>query len=110
MELSLYLSNGTFYISQRQGIIFLIPKKEKSTAYLKNWRPVSLLNVDYKIATKTTALRSEKILPTLIHPCQSGYVEGRFMLIGEIRLIADTMHFAKEKNIAGEGVFLTARP
>ena len=51
--------NGTFYISQREGIISLIPKK--NTEYLKDWRPVSLLNVDYKIATKTIALRLEKI-------------------------------------------------
>ena len=97
--------NGTLSISQRQGIISLIPKKKKSNEYLKNWRPVSLLNVDYKIATKTIALRLEKILPNLIHPCQSGYVKGRF--IGEsFRLIADTMHFTKEKNIPGITVFL----
>ena len=97
--------NGTLSISQRQGIISLIPKKKKNTEYLKNWRPVSLLNVDYKIATKTIALRLEKILPNLIHPCQSGHVKGRF--IGEsIRLIADTMHFTKAKNIPGVAVFL----
>ena len=97
--------NGTLSISQRQGIISLIPKKKKNTEYLKNWRSVSLLNVDYKIATKTIALRLEKILPNLIHPCQSGYVKGRF--IGEsIRLIADTMHFTKAKNIPGVAVFL----
>ena len=96
--------NGTLSISQRQGIIFLIPKK-KNTKFLKNWRPVSLLNVDYKIATKTIALRLEKILTNLIHPCQSGYVKGRF--IGEsIGLIEDTMHFTKEKNIPGVDVFL----
>lgn len=63
--------NGTLSLSQRQGIISLIPRK-KNTEYLKNCRPVSLLNVDYKIATKTIALRLEKILPNLIHPCQSG--------------------------------------
>jgi len=92
--------NGTLSISQRQAIISLIPKKKKNTEYLKNWRPVSLLNVDYKIATKTIVLRFEKVLPKLIHPCQSGYVKGRF--IGEsIRLIADTIHFTKEKNIPG---------
>ena len=97
--------NGTLSISQRQGIISFIPKKKKNTEYLKNWRPVSLLNVDYKLATKTIALRVEKILPNLIHPCQSGYVKGRF--IGEsIRLIADTMHFTKAKNIPGVAVFL----
>ena len=51
---------GNLSISQRQGIISLIPKKKKDTQYLKNWRPVTLLNVDDKIATKTIALRIEK--------------------------------------------------
>lgn len=60
--------NGTLSVSQRQGIISLIPKKKKNTEYLKHWRPVSLLNVDYKIATKSIALGLEKILPNLIHP------------------------------------------
>ena len=39
-------------------------KEKKDTQSLKNWRPVSLLNVDYKIATKTIALRIEKVLHT----------------------------------------------
>ena len=69
--------NGALSISQRQGIISLIPTKKKNTEYLKKWRSVSLLNVDYKIATKTVALRLEKILPNLIHPCQSGYVKSK---------------------------------
>ena len=104
-SLNYAFQNGTLSISQRQGIISLIPKKKKNNEYLKNWRPVSLLNVDYKIATKTIALRLEKILPNLIHPCQSGYVKGRF--IGEsIRLTADTIHFTKEKNIPVVAVFL----
>ena len=96
--------NRALSISQCQGIISSIPKKNKNAEYLKNWQPVSLLNVDYKIATKTTALRLEKILLILIHHCQSGYVKRGF--IGEsIRLIADTMHFTKEKNrpFAGSG-------
>ena len=104
-SLNYAFQNGTLSISQRQGIISLIPKKKKNNEYLKNWRPVSLLNVDHKIATKTIALRLEKILPNLTHPCQSGYVKGRF--IGEsIRLTADTIHFTKEKNIPVVAVFL----
>ena len=91
--------------SQRQGIISVIAKKKKNTKYLKKWHPVSLLNVDYKIAMKNIALRLEKILPNLIHPCQSGCVKGRF--IGEIiRLIANTLHLARAKNIPGVAVFL----
>jgi len=44
-------------ISQWQGIISFVPKKNNNAEYLTNWRPVSLLNVDFKIATKTIALR-----------------------------------------------------
>ena len=96
---------GSLSISQCQGIISLIPKKKKDTLYLKNWRPVSLLNVDYKIATKTIALWLEKVLPLLIHPGQAGYRKERF--IGEsIRLILDVMEYTKQKDIPGVAVFL----
>ena len=84
----------------------MIPKKKKDTLfYFKNWRPVTLLNVDYKIATKTIALRIEEVLPHLINPTQTGYVKGRF--IGEgIRLILDIMEYTKYKDIPGVAVFL----
>ena len=97
--------HGSLSISQHRGIISLIPKMNKNAEYLTNWRPVTLLNVDYKSATKTIALRLGKILPSVIHPCQSGNVKGRF--IGEsTRLIADTMDFTKIKNIRGITFFL----
>ena len=102
------LQHGSLSISQRQGIISLIPKKNKNAEYLTNWRPVSLLNVDYKIVIKKIALRLEKILPSIIHPCQSGYVKGRF--IGEsIRLIADIMDFTKIKIYSRYSCFLRFR-
>ena len=50
-------------ITQRQGIIKVIPKKKKDKFYLENWRPLFLLNVDYKIATKTIVHRIAMILP-----------------------------------------------
>jgi hypothetical protein len=39
---------GRLSISQRQGVITCIPKEDRSKSYLKNWRPISLLNVDKK--------------------------------------------------------------
>ena len=53
---------GELSISQRQGIISLIPKKEKDLLSLKNWRPISLLNTDYKIAIKCIAKRLEEVI------------------------------------------------
>ena len=46
---------GQLSVSQRRGIIKLIPKKDAEPYYVKNWRPITLLNCDYKIAAKTIA-------------------------------------------------------
>ena len=45
------LDKGKFSTSQRQGLITCIPKEGKSKFYLKNWRPITLLCVDFKIAS-----------------------------------------------------------
>ena len=75
--------HGTISISQidRRGIISLILKKSKDKTILENLRPISLLNVDYKILTKVISKRIEKVLPVLINPDLTGYVKGRH--IGE---------------------------
>ena len=94
---------GELSISQRQGIISLIPKKNKDPLLLKNWRPISLLNTDYKLATKCIAKRLEKVLPYLIDGDQTGYIKGRF--IGEnIRLISDIIE--QHENKGGMILFL----
>ena len=100
--------NGSLSISQRRGIISLIPKKNKDKTILENLRPISLLNVDYKILTKILAKRLEKVLPKLINPDQTGYVKGRY--IGEnIRLIQDLMFYTEKENLPGIAVFLDFR-
>ena len=87
-------------ISQRRGIITLIPKDESSLLELKNWRPITLLNVDYKIVSKAIAKRIELMLTSLIHLDQSGFVKGRY--IGEnIRLMADVMEQTRKLNLSG---------
>ena len=87
------------------GIISLIPKKNKDKTLLENLRPISLLNVDYKILTKSIAKRLEKVLPKIINSDQTGYIKGRF--IGEnVRLIQDVMFHTKQEEKPGIAIFL----
>ena len=59
---------------------------------MENWRPISLLNVDYKIATKAIANRMKLILPSIISHQQTGFIKGKY--IGEnIRLLFDVLEY-----------------
>jgi exonuclease III len=73
------LSKGEMSISQKQGIISLIPKPNKDSSKLKNWRPITLLNQDYKYLAKCLANRCRKILPDIISPDQTGFVPNRLI-------------------------------
>lgn len=91
---------GELSIDQRRGIITLIPKTGKKRILLKNWRPISLLNTDYKILTKSLASRLKKVLPSIIDPDQTGFIEGRY--IGEnIRTISDLIDFTSLRDSPG---------
>ena len=63
--------------SQRQAVIKLIEKKDNDKHFIKNWRPISLLNVDYKIISKVFSARLKKVLPLLISSQQTAYVANR---------------------------------
>ena len=47
----------------RTGVITLIEKKGKDRLDIANWRPITLLNADYKLLTKTLGQRLKKVLP-----------------------------------------------
>ena len=55
ISLNYSYDQGTLSVSQRRGIIKLIPKKDADPHFIKNWHPLTLLNCDYKIATKAIA-------------------------------------------------------
>ena len=86
--------------TQTQGLITCIPKGNKPKEYLKNWRPITLLNTVYKIGTGCIVNRIKSFLPKLIHTDQSGFIKDRY--IGEIlRLIYDLLHYTEANNIPG---------
>ena len=47
-------------------MIILIAKEGKDLLQIKNYRPISLLNVDYKTISKVLALRITKVLNEVI--------------------------------------------
>ena len=91
---------GELSTSQKQAVITLIEKEGRDKRLVKNWRPISLMNVDTKIASKAFALRMRKVIPSIINYDQTAYVKGRF--IGEsIRLIDDILYHAEHENLDG---------
>ena len=68
--------NGLLSNFQRQAVITLLEKSGKNRLLVKNWCPISLLNCDYKILSKCIAQRLKRVISTIIHPNQTGFVKG----------------------------------
>ena len=51
---------GHLSTSQRQAVIKLIGKKDRDKRFIKNWRLISLLNVDSKIISKALSEKLKK--------------------------------------------------
>jgi hypothetical protein len=90
---------GELSETQKRGIITLLDKGKDRTL-LQNWRPITLLNVDYKILSKVLAERMKQFLPKLINHNQVGYVKGR-NIIDNIRTVSDLLFLTKNENIGG---------
>ena len=78
--------------SASKGILNLIPKPGKDSRYIQNLRPITLLNVDYKIIEKVLANRMENAMHHIIHYDQKGFMKGR-RSSGNIRKILDLIYF-----------------
>ena len=66
----------------------------------KNWRPISLLNCDYKIITNILAFRISDSIPKTIHPNQKCLVKGRSIHDGT-SLIRDLIVYVNRNNLPG---------
>ena len=91
---------GELPASQRQAVITLIEKKGKDKRFIKNWRPISLINVDTKVLSKSIAISIKKVIRTVVSNDQTAYVPGRH--IGEsVRLISDLLEYTDTHDIPG---------
>ena len=81
--------------SALRGVISLIPKKQKDTRFVKNLRPIALLNIDYKILEKCLANRIKPALNYIIDMDQKGFMSGR-RICCNIRRILDMINLIED--------------
>ena len=97
------IDRGTLTPSQRIGILTLIPKPKSPVElnFIKNWRPITLLNVDYKIFTHIIKNRIIKTLPSVISKAQSGFQAGRSTCDNLILMCLTLEHFNENPEDGG---------
>ena len=89
------IDTGCMSQSQRIGILTLLPKPKTpmELAYIKNWRLITLLNVDYKIFTHVIKNRILKVLPFIISNIQTGFQAGKSTSENLILMCLTLEHF-----------------
>ena len=87
---------GTLSDSQCRGVLRLLYKKD-DPLLLKNWHPISLLNIDYKIATKALSNRLCKVLLLILSEDQT-CVPDR-CIFENLFLMRDTIDYVRAKNL-----------
>ena len=91
-------------VSQTQGMIKLIPKKDADPCFVKNWRPITLLNTDYKIAAKAITNPFKFVIPKIVNSDQTGFIKGR--VIGENTTLIDSIiNYTATQDIPGQLLF-----
>ena len=100
------LNEGKLCRTARRGLISLLPKGNKDPAFLKNWRPLTLLNMDYKILAKLLALRLKKVMPTLIGEQQTGFMQER-IIAENIKKTIGVLTYVNNQNSLKRYVIMT---
>ena len=96
--------SGSMSSSQRRGLITLLHKKGERTDR-SNWRPISLLSVDYKIASRAIALRLLRVIGSVTSIDQTCGVPSRF--IGDnTALLRDLCHYCEVTDSQAAVLFL----
>jgi hypothetical protein len=83
--------------SMLNGIITLTPKKGE-LILLSNWRPITLLNTDYKLITRCLARRIISVLPDLITADQSYCIPNR-SIHTNLHLMRGSIDYANQHDL-----------
>ena len=73
------VETGVLPMTLSEGILTLVPKPNRPRSEIKSYRPITLLNVSYKIIAAAIADRIRQVLPSIIDKDQTGFMKGRFI-------------------------------
>lgn len=65
--------------SWNKANIILLPKPHKNLKKVDSYRPIALLNPDYKILASILAKRVNNVIGVLFHPDQTGFIKNRHL-------------------------------
>jgi hypothetical protein len=65
-----------------------------------NYRPITVLNMDYKTMTKVLATKLAEVAPTLVHRDQAGFIKGR-SIFDQVKLAKLTIDYGQSSNQNG---------
>ena len=84
--------------SALRGVISLIPKSNSDSRKIKSFRPITLLNGDYKLIEKMMANRLKPALEQIIEEDQKAYMQQRRISMN-IRRVLDIVKTADEDDL-----------
>ena len=88
---------GKLSTSQRRGLIIVLFKKDDRLE-TKNYRPISLLNVDYKIATRAISGRLLGVIGSIVGSDQTCGIPGH-TISENLTLIRDLIEYADRADL-----------
>lgn len=92
------LKNAIAPPSWKDAVISIIPKEGKDKLECGSYRPLSILNVDYRLFTSIMSRRMEEFLPNLINQDQSGFIRQR-QTQDNIRRTLQVMNYIKKNKL-----------
>ena len=93
--------------SHRSSYLRLIPKDGKDITQIKNWRPITLSNCDFKLITKTLSKKLTLAVADTISSTQAAYIPGR-QITNNLHLILNMIEASSDEDVSGMLVSLDA--